>query len=380
MPDMENPASETMLQYLSHIRLIERVSSPATTGARPDAIIVPAARQSENVMAAIDLAKTADCRLVVLCSKRARPRQVRSLFDSSHFAKGTAVDVPAGYVLPSLRLETADWVKRGPGESVCGDRESDLGTKRNLGLLLARMAGWQRIFFLDDDIRGITVGDLTSTVSLLSKGFRSAGMQVKHFPDNSVVCHARREAREEQDVFLSGSMLAVDCTVPFAFFPDIYNEDWLFFYQDVAARRMATPGPIAARMEQLSYNPFADPQRAAQEEFGDVLAEGIYSLLHRGLGLEYATADYWQHFMADRMRILDEIIAHADLATTKIRTQVTDSILMARNTLAGIRPSMYVDYLDAWQLDLIRWESRLTGLPVGSSVEDALRQLGLRSL
>ena len=86
---------------------------------------------------------------------------------------------------------------------------------------------------------------------------------------------------EHQGVFVSGSVLAVDCRVPFGFFPDLYNEDWLFFYRDAAEERLATSGSLA---EQLPYDPFADPQRAAGQEFGDVIAEGIYALLHSGLG------------------------------------------------------------------------------------------------
>jgi hypothetical protein len=377
MPDMDDPASETRLQFLSHMDLVEYVDRPADATARLDAIIVPAARPARNLTAAVDLAKAADCRLVVLCSKRTRPRHVRSLFAARRFARGTVVDVPEGYVLPAPRLETTDWVQRGPGRIVCGGRESDISAKRNLGLLLARMLGWQRIFFLDDDIREISPRDLAATVALLSKRYRSAGIQVNNYPDNSVVCHARREAKEDQDVFLSASALAVDCTAPVAFFPDIYNEDWFFFYQDVAARRIAMPSTPTVHMEQVSHNPFADPQRAAREEFGDVIAEGIYSLLHKGMGLEFATSEYWLRFIADRARILDGIIADAELAPSRIQDQVTAAILTARNTLEKIQPDLCVEYLDAWQLDLIRWEERLASLPAVSSVSGALRALGL---
>jgi hypothetical protein len=52
-----------------------------------------------------------------------------------------------------------------------------------------------------------------------------AGMHVRHFPDNSVVCHARRLAGFAQDVFVTGAALGVHCnSLPLSFFPDIYKQ------------------------------------------------------------------------------------------------------------------------------------------------------------
>ena len=103
-----------------------------------------------------------------------------------------------------------------------------------------------------------------------------AGMVCRDFPDNSVVCHARRLAGFPQDNFVSGSVLGVNCDdLPFPFFPDIYNEDWFFFSKAVARLELANVGDAAQR----PYKPFADPERARHEEFGDLLAEGLFSLI-----------------------------------------------------------------------------------------------------
>jgi hypothetical protein len=267
--------------------------------------------------------------------------------------------------------------------------------------MIAWMLGWRHIFFMDDDIRGISLDDLISTVSALKTGgagyrssgmhveflhasqrraehFRSSSMRVKHFPDNSVVCHARRQVGEDQDVFVSGSVLAVDCTAPFDFFPDIYNEDWLFFYRNVAARELASPGLQATQMEQMKYNPFADPQRAAREEFGDVIAEGLYSLLHyRDYGAHSPTNEYWERFLGDRNAILERISEQSYKAPPELRGQIDKAILTARETLKAITSDMCVDYVAAWQRDLARWEEQLANLPQPTSVEAALRTLGL---
>jgi hypothetical protein len=377
---VDNSSAATGLQYLSHASLIQQVTSPVRSTASLDAIIVPAARPAKYLTTAISLAQAADCHLIVLCSLRARPEEVQALFAAKNFSRGVAVKLPPRYSHDLLKFETSDWVKTDVGRLACGRRDSDLSAKRNIGLLLARLLGWRRIFFIDDDIRGISVSDLARTVALLGAdgaGYRSAGLRVKYFPDNSVVCHARRKADQHQDVFVSGSILAVDTTASVAFFPDIYNEDWLFFYNDVAARRMATPGLLATQMEQISYNPFADPSRAAREEFGDVIAEGLYSLLHSGLRWQAATSGYWLQFIDQRTRILDGIIDRAATSKDKTWTQVADSAVTARKTLTDIQPGMCAAYIETWQKDLRDWGKRISELRPTPTVKEALLELGL---
>lgn len=402
---MTGPGGMVGFQQPSHEVLIEMVpkaSRPTSAGARPDAIIVPAARPARNLMTAIDLAKAAGCHLVVLCSVQTQPAEVRTLFDAKNFTMGIAIGIPRDYSIHSLELETTEWVKHAPGSRVCGGRNSDLSVKRNTGLLIARMLGWRHIFFMDDDIRGITVGELSRTVSALGtggSGYRSAGMpverfhasemqpehfesssmQVKHFPDNSVVCHARRLVGERQDVFVSGSVLAVDSMAPFDFFPDIYNEDWLFFYRNVATRRLSSPGLHATQMKQVKYNPFADPQRAAREEFGDVIAEGLYALLHsRDFGHHCPTNEYWKRFLTDRYAILDSVTKQLQEAPSELRDKIREAIATARKTLEKITSQMCVDYIAAWQRDLHRWAVLRDSLPRRGSVPDVLQELRLR--
>ena len=165
--------------------------------------------------------------------------------------------------------------------------------KRNIGLVLARMLGWQRVFFLDDDIRDIAYPDLQRTVDMLGS-FSAAGMRVTEFPDNSIVCHANRMTGGSQDVFVSGAALAVECDSDIGFFPGIYNEDWFFFF-DAASKGQL--GNSYLKATQLVYYPFAKPERAAWQEFGDVLAEGLYALLHLHMDVEQATSAYWAFFL-----------------------------------------------------------------------------------
>jgi glycosyltransferase involved in cell wall biosynthesis len=369
-----------VLHRPTHADLIEPAQSSAlsTKTAGLDAIVVPAARRAKNLAASIELARDTGAHLVILYSRYASRADIRALLAVKNLATVTAVKIPEAYSHWRLNeFETTRWVRDGPGKSVCGTRNSDLSVKRNIGLLLARMAGWKNIFFMDDDIRNVSADALVRTVSLLGTrgdGYHTAGMSVKDYPDNSVVCHARRRVGDFQDVFVSGSALAVDCTAPFAFFPDIYNEDWLFFYGDAATGKLATPGSLA---EQLPYDPFANPRRAASEEFGDVIAEGLYALLHENLGPEAANRDFWEQFLEDRNRILYEIGKHLAAAPHEMQAKMLKAIVTAWETLVAITPKMCVDYIAAWQWDLERWEKLLANLPAASSIVEALRELGL---
>lgn len=376
---MTGPEGDRVLQYLTHTDLIESIRPVTPSGGSGlDAIIVPAARPAGNLETAVKLAAETGARLIVLCSFRTHADDVRGLLTDHQLRDSAVVEVPQNqddWILG--QFETARWVY-GAGKSVCGIRNSDLSIKRNTGLLLARLLGWERIFFLDDDIRGVSADTVLSTVSLLGSadnGYRAAGMSVEKYPDNSVVCHARREVGERQNVFVSGSALAVNCRAPIAFFPDLYNEDWLFFYRDAAEERLATPGSLA---EQLPYEPFADPRRAAGQEFGDVIAEGLYALLHSSLGVDAADEEYWKRFLEQRNKVLDDVIWRLPNVPRERRGDISKAIGAAQQVLWDITADMCADYVGAWQRDMERWEKVLADLPRVSSVEDALGRAGFR--
>ena len=90
-----------------------------------------------------------------------------------------------------------------------------------------------------------------------------AGMVVRRFPDNSVVCHARRLAGLAQDVFVTGAVLGVHCnSLPLSLFPDIYNEDWFFF----AEEGLRSALPRVGHAVQAEYDPSripASPRRSS---------------------------------------------------------------------------------------------------------------------
>ena len=362
-------------QFHTHRQLLARARAKlgATAIGSLDAIIVPASRPAPNLDHAVTLARALRCQLVVLCSRDARAVEVNELLASRNFHQGVTIDLPGGYTHPKLDFITSKLTVLDLPD-VCANPNGDLSIKRNLGLLLARMLGWERIFFMDDDIRDLDSSDLRETASMLGP-YRTVGMRAVDFPDNSVVCHGHRETGAYQDVFISGSVLAVHSAEPVAFFPEIYNEDWFFFYHDAAARRLGWSGRDAT---QLWYDPFADPQRAAVQEFGDVMAEGLYSLLHYGIGAERATSDYWKLFLHSRMGFLEGVLARTEnVADRYLRKRIVNSVETAMACSRRIESTTCEQYIARWQQDLGTWEQRMKDVPSLPSAKAALRELDL---
>lgn len=364
-------------QHETHRQLAGRAARPGNwhVGRTDlDAIIVPASRTADNLQHAISLALAAQCWLVVLCSRETRAADVYQLFAARGFTRGVAVDISADYRHPLLDFRTSDLARA--AKPVCVNPNGDLSTKRNLGLLLARMLGWSRIFFMDDDVRNVALADLRATVSMLGR-YRSVGMRVTDFADNSVVCHAHRATGAEQDVFVSGSVLAVDCQQSFGFFPEIYNEDWLFFYDDVRSGRL---GWSERDVTQLRYDPFENVGRAERQEFGDVLAEGLYALLHVNSGVAEATAGYWNSFLTTRKKVLEQIIRRADSVAPDTGQNIVRAVQTAMLCLMQLQPTLFEDYIRAWRHDLDSWTERLKAVRRVYSIDAALEALNLGSV
>jgi hypothetical protein len=368
-----DPSANGIRQYHTHNPLTGTGPQPAPQGSlKLDAIIVPASRTAANLDQALALARAAGCWLVILCSGQLNAKEAREYAAARSYGKVVAADIPNGYSHELLHFQRLRTIRSGLPKA-CGYYTTDLSIKRNIGLILARMLKWNRIFFLDDDIRDITYSNLQDTVDMLGSYF-AAGLWITDFPDNSVVCHANRVTGEKQDVFVSGAALAVNCDVELGFFPEIYNEDWLFFFDYASRGKLANSLLKAA---QLEYRPFAHPRRAAWQEFGDVIAEGLYSLVHLNLPIEAATREYWTDFLEARRTFLEDVIWRAEAARSDTPEGLTASVREAVKTLQKIQPLLCERYVRAWREDMTDWSRRLNGVPEMRSIEAALRELRL---
>jgi hypothetical protein len=329
----------------------------------------------------IDLAAAEGIFLVILCSRQTKPEHLAERVATTPGAKALIVNVPADDQRPRFPSRTShpDFRRASAG------RDSDLSVKRNIGLLLARLHGWRKIAFVDDDMSFARPDNILRMAGQL-ENHQVAGMIVREYPDNSVVCHARRLAGFDQDVFVTGAVLGVHTgDQPLPYFPDVYNEDW-FFFAHLAARREL---PHVGEATQAEYDPFARPRRARREEFGDLLAEGLYSLLEDEdpdvrltEQLRGATTSYWSRFIEARKSLLAETsdrlrgFLRADHGNTTVQAALA-SLRAAEEQLQSIDPDLCVAFLNAWQQDVADWQDATSDLNDLGSTMLAMEYLGL---
>ncbi|MGH3613969.1 MAG: hypothetical protein ACRDRK_15540 [Pseudonocardia sp.] len=367
-------------------------NSPPVRAGQIDAVIVPTSRGADALAGAAQLAVRLGAVLVALCSKQTSAGEVADRRARTPGCRAIVVDVPPLYrhdLLPT-RTDAARF------RAASADRSSDLSLKRNIGLLLARLHNWGKVIFLDDDIGsrasghpvGIPDATLRRLVSALDT-HQMAGMTCRQFADNSVVCHGYRLAGFEQDTFISGAALGVNCNDhPIPFFPDVYDEDWFFMSRRVAARDIAHVGDAI----QTEYDPFGDPLRARQEEFGDLLAEGLFTLFEDQPGemdyrrrLDAADGRFWERYIEARRDMIGVTAMSLEMAIVggtgdPVRLSAAlRSIDAAAAQLARLTPELCVDFLDAWADDLVEWEQEMQRVRAVRSTAEAVDVLGLRN-
>lgn len=369
----------------SHASLLrdEQAGRVPRSRTRLDAIVVPTARPASGLQDIITLSASLSIPLVILCSQQAQLAQVAQRVEKTFGARALVVEVPENYSLPFDLPGTSG----AEFKQASASRSSDLSVKRNLGLLLALMRGWSKIMFVDDDISRIAHPAVARMTGQLDR-HPVASMISRYFPDNSVVCHARRLVGFKQDVFVSGATLGVNLRDPrLSFFADIYNEDWFFFARHAAARSL----PKVGEVQQAEYLPFADPTRADEQEFGDLLAEGLYAIFDSMPGstfeeqLAAATRPrYWTDFTEIRRAMIDEtlgaLLREQLSASPAGYLDVLDaqrSLQTAEKRAASISADLCVEFINRWQEDEIRWQRTLRSDIHVHSEPDALAELGL---
>jgi len=336
-----------------------------------DAILVPTVRP-DSLHSAVEIARLLDCPLVVLCTTE---DQARTAYIKNCLTPALTENVFITYVRPAMWDSQLDFLASAhPETDVEASCHIDIARKRNVGLLLARLCGWRTVMYLDDDIRGLTASAVGAAAAQVAY-FPAVGFQIDQFPDNSVVHHAHRLAGAKQGVFPGGSALLIDVVNTDSVFPPIYNEDWLFLFDTVRTRSFA----LAGKLMQLDYRPFMHSRRAASEEFGDVIAEGLYRLIHERASEAEADLDYWRGALNRRSQLINDIAKRLLLqdGTRAVDGSPLMSLAAARKRLDAITPLACVSFIHAWRSDLSNWRGRLANLPVLGDVRDAAKYLDL---
>jgi hypothetical protein len=360
--------------FHDHRRFLRQTQATGV-GSMVDAVIVPTYRPATFLETAADVAVGSANRLVVLCSGEAKACEVLETVRPAGVAV-TAIDIPDAFEHPLLHFTTSTpaFRQRSPTKV-----PRDLSLKRNIGLLLARMLGWQKIFFLDDDIREIRADDVRRASAALDRhpvcSFLVTERESDSTPDNSAVCHARRLAGHRQAVFASGSALGIASERRLSYFPDIYNEDWFFLLRHIHWVRRPGIAKVG-EVSQRPYDPF-EAERSRYEEFGDVLAEGLLARrhLHR---YGWQTRRYWQSFLDARGTLLAGLLR--DLPSSEVGQKgeaARRSVTAAQEQLQTISAETCVEFLRCFHEDVAKWSKRLDGLPRFEEVRTAVEHLAL---
>lgn len=364
-------------QKPSHARLIADAEASSTRPTRLDAVVVPASRPASVLAGHVEMSAAIGAVLVVLASHKTNIGQIADRVASVPGARALLVDVRG--------MDTPEWASSGERfRTANAGRQSNLSAKRNRGLEIARLHGWRKIAFVDDDIALTRPASLARMAEQLESK-PVAGMICRDFPDNSVVCHARRLAGLRQDNFVTGAVLGVNCAdIPVPFFPDVYNEDWLFFAQPVFHRELVSVGEAS----QAPYDPFATPMRARFEEFGDVIAEGLYTLIEDGDPhvpfadlLRSATTAFWEEFIEARRTNLERTAKllgslSFDDSRTDEAFMAYASVVTATDQLSMITSELCCAFVNAWQHDVADWTSRFQRLSVAGNTHDVMDAVG----
>jgi hypothetical protein len=361
--------SPRTIHYHSHADLLRDLEPGAN---RPlDGIVVPTTRPTALSHPALVLGRQLGVPVVVLGGGPTAPNggSMIGAIGPGH----VIVNLPANIATALPDLETFhffDGTDRPP---------SDLYLKRDIGLVIGRLAGWRTLLFLDDDIDGIGADDVQHAVAALDPAV-AVGLPVMDEPDNSLVCHAnRRWGNANQDVFVGGAALAVDLELASgSFFADIYNEDWLFLAPFLSSRTVLRANSVLQRPD---ASLFGNPDRARLQEFGDIVAEGLVGYLHHASLGSHPTEEYWTDFLRARAELIASVAERcADVAGDDPHAVDAGMALeQAEKARAAIRPGELTQFLECWRRDRAIWRRFALDLPTLGSPAATLDYLSERS-
>lgn len=367
-----------------------------------DTIIVPQGRSAEHIDHAAYLARDVGARLISLCSHEAKAEQVAAVLERMGDFEWIAIDIPPGYTIPGVEFLAHKTIP----EIAQKDPDWNLSDKRNLGQLMARLAKSERAFFHDDDL--YILAKALGKVGLMLSNMEIAGLRCGLYPDRSAKMHVRRMIADYHMTrrpldhatasLVSGNSMGFNVRrLRRPFPPGVYNEDWVLQQPSVVKKQAALAEDY---YYQSAYNPL-DPERARQEEFGEVLIAGMFH------DIEDAWENPAQPHLQDRFfwekileaerefaqNLLDGIEAVPNKRyrayTPDPRTQqpmpyqqqqeLRGSLLAGLDVNVDLDGQNFVDYHEVWREDNIRWADMLNRLPdYPMPIADVCALLGLK--
>ena len=174
--------------------------------------------------------------------------------------------------------------------SACINPYYDIPAKRSFAIEHAKSHKFDRIGFLDDDIR-LSSNDLLRLRMALCTSADMVSFHILSYPDVSTVDHIERLLyRKVSRVSIGGNCLFVRTKQCIGYFPFVYNDDWFFIFKNMLHSRIYSLG-IA---KQRPYEPWTSPTRIQFEQFGDIAIEGVKSNLISGYLPFQTSVEFWQ--------------------------------------------------------------------------------------
>lgn len=220
-----------------------------------------------------------------------------------------------------------------------------LPLKRSYALFRSVQLGHRRIMLLDDDIRFEKEDVLRNAIALLD-AFDCVSCPAVDFPDMSSIDHISSDLGKPESVFLSGACMLLNIKSPPAqFFPQIYNEDWLFLLS-VPKNRIACGGVT----KQKPYDPFTN-HRVTFQERGDLVAPACV-LFGRGDPQALSSRGFWRDRIRERH---SHLAALGELASSQDKTHLRDLLRLAEKELETVNEDWCANLVASLARDQQSW-------------------------
>jgi hypothetical protein len=141
---------------------------------------------------------------------------------------------------------------------------------------------------------------------------------------------------------------------------------------------------LAGTLTQGKYDPFKPPDIGRRQEFGDVLAEGLFRLFHEDGRVEDAEhPEYWRRVVEFRREFLAQVDQRlrdgegSERLPRMVRFKARRALKLARRRLTPLWMHPLAEWVVDWQRDLNDWGSALREIPHLGDLKAALSHLGL---
>lgn len=220
----------------------------------------------------------------------------------------------------------------------------DLPAKRNFALIHSIQHGFKNILLIDDDIECISKNIILKGIASLESNDVS-GCLVKDYPDTSVIGHIEQKYGEPYYPFVSGNFLFIKSDKIDSYFPLIYNEDWLFMIPYIINKKISAVDVIY----QKEYNPFENISKIKFQEFGEVIAEGLFELIDRQKYDDKYKESYWKEYLEYRRSYVADLLNEAE---NKYIPFIKESLDICRK----IKPIQCINFIEDFEQDIITFK------------------------